>query len=161
MPSRNTARQEYRTLRGLNFVWGQMRVPVPGWPGQRGSVPIGLSLYLKEEQARKLNVPYQTRSALAREIVVLSRRNCQRDGFEWSAMGAMRPRRPCASYPRPWRCSRGCSSRGSSCAAAAPDNPAPRMSAQERAVAGVAKNLGPQPLSGWQPRSPTEDNTFL
>jgi len=66
-----TARQEYRTLRGLNFVWGQMRVPVPGWPGQSVSVPIGLSLYLKEEQARKLNVPYQTRSALAREIVDL------------------------------------------------------------------------------------------
>ena len=64
-----TARQEYRTLRGLNFVWGQMRVPVPGWPGQQVSVPIGLSLYLKEEQARQLGVPYQTRSALAREIV--------------------------------------------------------------------------------------------
>lgn len=63
------ARQEYRTLRGLNFVWGQMRVPVSGWPGQRVSVPIGLSLYLKAEQARKLRVPYQTRSALAREIV--------------------------------------------------------------------------------------------
>jgi DDE superfamily endonuclease len=64
-----SARQEYRTLRGLNFVWGQMRVPVPGWPGQWLSIPIGLSLYLKAEQARKLNVPYQTRSALAREIV--------------------------------------------------------------------------------------------
>jgi hypothetical protein len=64
-----TARQEYRTLRGLNFVWGQMRVPVPGWPGQQVSIPIGLSLYLKAEQARKLGVPYQTRSALAREIV--------------------------------------------------------------------------------------------
>jgi len=64
-----SARQEYRTLRGLNFVWGQMRVPVPGWPSQSVSIPIGLSLYLKEEQARKLNVPYQTRSALAREIV--------------------------------------------------------------------------------------------
>jgi hypothetical protein len=64
-----SARQEYRTLRGLNFVWGQMQVPVPGWPGRRVSVPIGLSLYLKEEQARKLQVPYQTRSALAREIV--------------------------------------------------------------------------------------------
>ena len=33
------------------------------------SVPIGLSLYLKEEQARKLKLPYQSRSALAREIV--------------------------------------------------------------------------------------------
>jgi len=64
-----SARQEYRTLRGLNFVWGQMRVPVPGWLGQSVSIPLGLSLYLKEEQARKLKVPYQTRSALAREIV--------------------------------------------------------------------------------------------
>lgn len=64
-----SARQEYRTLRGLNFVWGIMRIPVPGWPGQKVSVPIGLSLYLKEEQARKLKHPYQSRSALAREIV--------------------------------------------------------------------------------------------
>ena len=46
-----------------------MRVPVPGWPGQRVSVPIGLSLYLKAEQADKLQLPYQTRSTLAREIV--------------------------------------------------------------------------------------------
>jgi len=64
-----SARQEYRTLRGLNFVWGQMRVPVPGWPGQSVSIPIGLSLDLKPEQAQKLNVPYHSRSALAREIV--------------------------------------------------------------------------------------------
>jgi DDE superfamily endonuclease len=64
-----SARQEYRTLRGLNFVWGQMRLPIPGWPGQRVSIPVGLSLYLKEEQARKLHVPYHWRSALAREIV--------------------------------------------------------------------------------------------
>jgi hypothetical protein len=64
-----SARQEYRTLRGLNFVWGQMRVPVPGWPGKQVSIPVGLSLYLKDAQARKLHVSYQTRSALAREIV--------------------------------------------------------------------------------------------
>jgi DDE superfamily endonuclease len=64
-----SARQEYRTLRGLNFVWGLMRVPMPGGLGQRVSVPIGLSLYLKEEHARKLQLPYQTHSALAREIV--------------------------------------------------------------------------------------------
>jgi DDE superfamily endonuclease len=64
-----SARQEYRTLRGLNFVWGIMRVPVPRWPGSHVSVPIGLSLYLKEEQARKLKLPYRSRSALAREIV--------------------------------------------------------------------------------------------
>jgi hypothetical protein len=64
-----SARQEYRTLRGLNFVWGIMRVPLSCWPGHSVSVPIGLSLYLKEEQARKLKLPYQSRSVLAREIV--------------------------------------------------------------------------------------------
>jgi Transposase DDE domain len=64
-----SARQEYRTLRGLNFVWGIMRVPLSCWPGQCVSVPIGLSLYLKEDQAQQLNVPYQSRSALAREII--------------------------------------------------------------------------------------------
>jgi hypothetical protein len=64
-----SARQEYRTLRGLNFVWGIMRVPLSCWSGQWVSVPIGLSLYLKENQAQQLNVPYQSRSALAREII--------------------------------------------------------------------------------------------
>jgi hypothetical protein len=64
-----SARQEYRTLRGLNFVWGIMRVPLPLWPQYSLSVPIGLSLYLKEEGARKLKLPYRSRSALAREIV--------------------------------------------------------------------------------------------
>jgi hypothetical protein len=64
-----SARQEYRTLWGLNFVWAIMRVPLRWWPGHSVSVPIGLSLYLKEEQARKLKLPYQSRSALAREIV--------------------------------------------------------------------------------------------
>jgi DDE superfamily endonuclease len=64
-----SARQEYRTLRGLNFVWGIMRVPLRQWPGHCVSVPIGLSLYLKEAPARKLHLPYRSRSALAREIV--------------------------------------------------------------------------------------------
>jgi len=64
-----SARQEYRTLRGLNFVWGIMRVPLPLWPTHSLSVPVGLSLYLKEEHARKLKRPYRSRSALAREIV--------------------------------------------------------------------------------------------
>jgi DDE superfamily endonuclease len=64
-----SARQEYRTLRGLNFVWGIMRVPLSLWPPHCLSVPIGLSLYLKEGQAGKLQMPYRSRSALAREIV--------------------------------------------------------------------------------------------
>jgi hypothetical protein len=46
-----------------------MRVPLPQWPGHRVSVPIGLSLYLKEAQARTLKLPSQSRSALARESV--------------------------------------------------------------------------------------------
>jgi hypothetical protein len=64
-----SARQEYRTLRGLNFVWGIMRVPLAQWPGHCLSVPIGLSLYRKEAQARSLHLPAPSRSAWAREIV--------------------------------------------------------------------------------------------
>ena len=41
-----SARQAYHTLRGLNFVLGMMRVPLPRWPGHRLSIPIGLVLYL-------------------------------------------------------------------------------------------------------------------
>jgi hypothetical protein len=63
------ARQEYRPRRGLNFVWGLRRSPVPGWPSQSGSMPIGLALYRKEEQADKLKLPSQSRSTLARAIV--------------------------------------------------------------------------------------------
>jgi hypothetical protein len=62
------ARQEYRPVRGLNLVWAVMRGPLPGGPGQRVSVPVGLSLDLKEEQARELERPSQSRSALAREL---------------------------------------------------------------------------------------------
>jgi DDE superfamily endonuclease len=64
-----SARQEYRTLRGLNFVLGVMRVPVGRWPGHSVTIPIGLELYLKEEQARQHHRPYRSRSALARPRV--------------------------------------------------------------------------------------------
>ncbi len=64
-----SARQEYRTLRGLNFVLGIMRIPLKCWPGHRLSVPVGLELYLKPAQAQKLNVPYRSRSQLARDIL--------------------------------------------------------------------------------------------
>ena len=53
--SAGSARQEYRTLRGFNFVLGIMRVPLPRWPGHCVSVPIGLSNSIsKHAQARKL-----------------------------------------------------------------------------------------------------------
>ena len=64
-----SARQEYRTLRGLNFVLAIMRVPLQRWPGHSLSVPVGLELYLKPAQAQKLNVPYRSRSQLARDIL--------------------------------------------------------------------------------------------
>jgi hypothetical protein len=64
-----SARQEYRTLRGLNFVLGIMRMPLAKWPGHFLSVPVGLELYLKPAQATALNVPYRSRSQLARAIL--------------------------------------------------------------------------------------------
>ena len=64
-----SARQEYRTLRGLNFVLGIMHIPLTRWPGHSLSVPVGLELYLKPAQATALNVPYQSRSQLARAIL--------------------------------------------------------------------------------------------
>ena len=64
-----TARQEYRTLWGLNFVWVIMRLPLANWPDKRISVPVGLALYLKKPQAKRLKVPHHSRSALAREII--------------------------------------------------------------------------------------------
>jgi len=64
-----SARQEYRTLRGLNFVLGVMRVPLRRWAGHCVTVPIGLELYLKEAQAQPLGLPYRSRSALARVIL--------------------------------------------------------------------------------------------
>jgi DDE superfamily endonuclease len=64
-----SARQEYRTLRGLNFVLGIMRIPLTRWPGHSLSVPIGLELYLKPDQATALNVPYRSRSQLAHDIL--------------------------------------------------------------------------------------------
>ena len=64
-----SARQEYRTLRGLNFVMGIMPIPLRGWPGHRLSIPIGFELYLKPEQAQELGVSYRSRSQLARDIL--------------------------------------------------------------------------------------------
>lgn len=64
-----SARQEYRTLRGLNFVLGIMPIPLKHWPSHRLSLPVGFELYLKPAQAQALNVPYRSRSQLARDIL--------------------------------------------------------------------------------------------
>lgn len=64
-----SARQEYRTLRGLNFVLGVMRMPLRQWPGHSVTIPIGLELYLKEAQAQQHHQLYRSRSALARAML--------------------------------------------------------------------------------------------
>src|SRR5437870_9545834 len=64
-----SARQEYRTLRGVNFVLGVRHIPLKRWPGHSLSIPVGLELSLKEPQAHKRNVPYRSRSQLARDIL--------------------------------------------------------------------------------------------
>jgi DDE superfamily endonuclease len=64
-----SARQEYRTLRGLNFVLGIMRIPLQRWPGHSLSVPVGRELDLQPAPAHALNVPYRSRSQLARDIL--------------------------------------------------------------------------------------------
>jgi DDE superfamily endonuclease len=64
-----SARQEFRSLRGLNFVLGIMRIPLTQWPGKSLSVPVGLELYLKPDQAHALHVPYRSRSQLARDML--------------------------------------------------------------------------------------------
>jgi hypothetical protein len=42
--SAGSARQEYRTLRGLNRVLGVRRLPLTQWPGHSVTLPIGLAL---------------------------------------------------------------------------------------------------------------------
>lgn len=64
-----TARQEWRTLFGLSFVLGEMRLRLPHFEAHLVSLPIGLRLYLKPEQAEALKVPYRSRSELARDLL--------------------------------------------------------------------------------------------
>ena len=49
-----TARQDYRTLWGINVVWASMRLPLQRWPGHALSVPIGRELSLKDTLANTL-----------------------------------------------------------------------------------------------------------
>jgi hypothetical protein len=64
-----SARQEYRTLRGLHCVFGIMPLPLTRWPGHRLSVPVGFALYLQPAQAHTLNVPARSRRQFARDIL--------------------------------------------------------------------------------------------
>jgi hypothetical protein len=64
-----SARQEYRTLRGVNCVLGIMHIPLRRWPGSSRRVPVGCKLSRKEPQDHQLHVPYRSRSQLARAIL--------------------------------------------------------------------------------------------
>ena len=43
--------------------------PLQRWPGHSRRIPVGLALYLQALQAHQLNVPYRSRSHLARDIL--------------------------------------------------------------------------------------------
>ena len=65
-----SARQEYRTLWGLNFVY----VIASLYWDKAGktfklALPVGLRIYLKEKVAAELKRPFHSRSALARHII--------------------------------------------------------------------------------------------
>lgn len=64
-----SARQEYRTLWGLNWVWVSMSIPLKRWPGRSLTIPVGLRLYMKKSVAEALGQTFRSRSQLARELV--------------------------------------------------------------------------------------------
>lgn len=64
-----TARQEYRSLWGLNWIWATLSVPLKQWPTHHLCIPVGLKLYLKKPVSKQLKQPYYSRSTLARQIV--------------------------------------------------------------------------------------------
>lgn len=64
-----TARQEYRSLWGLNWVWATLSIPLKQWPGHHLCIPTGLKLYLKKPIAQQLKQSYYSRSELARQII--------------------------------------------------------------------------------------------
>jgi hypothetical protein len=65
-----SARQEYRTLWGINLVYVIACVDWhKGGSTFKLSLPVGLRIYLKQATALKLKRPFHSRSYLAREII--------------------------------------------------------------------------------------------
>ena len=61
-----TARQEYRVLRGLNYVSLSLRLQ---WRGHHLTLPVGCDVYLKEENARLVERSWQSRASMARKRI--------------------------------------------------------------------------------------------
>ncbi len=76
-----TARQEYRSLWGLNFVYVLLQfVWKTNGKCYKLGLPVGLRIYLKEEKAKQLSRAFHSRSYLARQMLdfiaqVLAHRN--------------------------------------------------------------------------------------
>jgi hypothetical protein len=64
-----SARQEYRTLRGVQFVIGILLIRLPQWPEQYLALPFGIEVCLKAEEAKKLKRPQRSCSVLARGML--------------------------------------------------------------------------------------------
>ncbi len=154
-----TARQEYRSLWGLNWIWATLSVPLKQWPGYHLCIPIGLKLYLKKPVAQQLKQPYYSRSALARQITDMIAATLPERSLTVSADGgyatkeflralpgkvAVSGRFPIASklYQRPG--SRPQGKRG--------PNP------KKGALIGTAKTLVNE--ADWQPH-PTQEHTWI
>lgn len=61
-----SARQEYRSLWGLNFVYLTLTL---FWGEHRLILPMGLRIYLKPQRAQQLGRPFESRSKLARQML--------------------------------------------------------------------------------------------
>jgi len=64
-----TARQEYRVLFGLNFVYAIVHVPLQLATTHWLAIPIGVKVYLKKPKAGALGCQYYSRSLLARQLI--------------------------------------------------------------------------------------------
>ena len=156
-----SARQEYRTLRGLNFVWGIMRVPVPRLAGPLCQCPhrlVALPQRGTSAQAQaSLSVP---QCPGPRDRGLCRGPTPRRGRFASWAMAAMPPRTTCNSYPPRSTWSRACSSRASSMrcrrSRAAPRRGCPP---KKGPLLGSPKTLA-RKRRGWQPH-PTEAGALV
>src|SRR4029079_17521922 len=120
----------------------------------------GLSLYLKEEQARKLQLPYQTRSALAREIVDFVAAQLPTRRMRVLGDGGYATKETLQQLPAPVDIVSRMLSTGK-LYAPPPPRTAPRRGCPPKkgALLGSPKTLA-RKRSGWQPH-PTEAGAFV
>jgi hypothetical protein len=154
-----TARQEYRSLWGLNWIWATLSVPLKQWPGYRLCIPVGLKLYLKKPVAKDLKEPYYSRSALARQIIDLLATTLPERSIVVSADGGYATKEFLRALPD----NVAVTGRFSvSSKLYEPPGPRPKgkrgPKPKKGALIGSAKTLESEP--GWQPH-PSEEHTWI